>query len=116
MKTIGELIDAGVISRETKVTRDLIILASGEIACIGDEVFHPEMDQGLPTTMEIRLVEEWMSNDKDCPEEFRELHVIAFRGYYEPDVGYGVTEYFKPSECYSTLEAAQAALAAKETK
>jgi len=81
MKTIGELIDAGVISRETKVVGNVPLTKDG--VWIGD-------DCSL-----------W------CPD-MGTVNVELFRS---TDNGW---HPFLVKKAYSTIEAAQAALAAKE--
>lgn len=83
MKTIGELIDAGVISRETKVIGSVPLTKDG--VWIGDDCVLWFPDDG-PWNVELfrSTEEEWIP--------------------------------FLVNKAYSTERAAQAALAAKETK
>ena len=106
MKTIGELIDAGVISRETKVLGDKPWLTDdGHIICKKSTVWVVAKDFWGDDNEEYKVYAATMTSDPEDSEP-----------YWGVETGPGGCERVFISGVYSTQEAAQAALAAKETK
>lgn len=89
MKTIGELIDAGVISRETRVSGNIPVSADG-VLLMPDAKVWPFPDVQI-------------ENDEGG----------TVRYVVHDDLMGDIVDDWLPDKCFST---AQAALAAKETK
>lgn len=113
--------EARIVKAEAEaVVEKLPVTANGVRVVPGDIVFHPDWDSYLPSIevwstenhrsiyYGLRGMTEWLDGfEEDYPS------FLAFSQYYEEDTGAGDHIVVSVSDCYSTREEAEAALATR---